>query len=644
MSLIRIENLTKQLGGRVVLDDLSIEFVPGEIVGLVGSNGAGKTTLFRLIAGQMAADMGRVHVARGLEVGYLPQEPALDSSSTVHDETMSAFAELLALERRMHELSEAMASAHGAGLHTLMDQYERVNERFLAADGYNLERKAAEVLGGLGFAPDEYQKPIAVLSGGQKCRVALAKLLLAQRQFLLLDEPTNHLDIDAVRWLEGFLAAHAGGAVIISHDRYLLDRLAQRIVLLERGKLRSYAGNYSTYVETRRVEALTQQRQFEKDRAFIEKERSFIAQHLAGQRSAQAKGRRTRLERMLGENAFVLDTPQQRRELKLEFDGSQGGARATLRAQDLSKQLGGRPLFEGVSLLVNPGQALGITGPNGTGKSTLLKVIVGVMPADAGRCEIDPRARVGYFAQDAASLTHEWTILRQMQEARPDLSEQSARSLLGRFLFSGDDVFKPIRDLSGGEQSRLRLLMLLMLNPDVLILDEPTNHLDISSREALEDALVDFNGAILVVSHDRYFLDRIVDRLLVLRDASHRTFSGNYTAYIEQIEREAAQVQVGRPDDKPARPVAAANSPKPQRDAVGQARAQLRRLGLAQVEALIGQREAQIVALHERFADPQSYRDPGAAARLQAELDAAKAELSLAEEVWFELSEKQSGA
>ncbi|MFO0838863.1 MAG: ABC-F family ATP-binding cassette domain-containing protein [Phycisphaerae bacterium] len=649
MSIIRVENVTKQLGERLVLDDLSLQLNAGEIVGLVGPNGVGKTTLFRLIAGQLQPDIGAVRIARGLEIGYLPQKPRLDSTRTVHDEALGAFAELLALETRMHQLSADMADAHGARLHELMEQYERVNERFLAEDGYNIERRTAEVLGGLGFSAEETTRPIGVLSGGQKCRVALAKLLLGQSQFLLLDEPTNHLDIDAVGWLERFLSQHSGGAVIISHDRYLLDRLAQRIIELDRGKVSAYAGNYSAYVETKRVATLTQQRQFEIDRAFIAKERDFIARHLAGQRSAQAKGRRTRLERMLEQNEFVVSAPTERRDLKLNFSNRDSGG-ATLRAADLSRRIGDQTLFSGLSLDVHPGQALGITGPNGTGKSTLLKVLVGKIEADAGRVEIEGRARVGYYAQDAAMLNESWTVLRQVQEVRPDLLETAARSLLGRFLFVGDDVFKRIGDLSGGEQSRLRLLILLAENPDILILDEPTNHLDIASREALEDALIEFEGAILVVSHDRYFLDRIVDRLLLMRAGSHATFAGNYSYYAEQVQREEdAAAQRARRVEKSKHGAAqssATKSPHAAKSNAGRAEASkrlapFRKLSLANLEALIAKHERDIAALHDRFGDPQVYRDKELAQRLQAELEQAKTQLALAEEAWFERSERE---
>ncbi len=640
MAAITIQNVMKQFGDRVVLDGVSIELQPGEIVGLVGPNGAGKTTLFRLIAGHMQPDFGTVTRARGLAVGYLPQIPEVDLERTLHDEVLSAFEDVLALEQKMLALSEQIAEHHDTQRgHELMAQYDKITAQFQTSGGYEYEQRVGEILGGLGFEPADYKLKMNVLSGGQKCRAALAKLLLRDTSYLLLDEPTNHLDIDAVRWLEKFLAGHHGGAAIISHDRYLLDRVASRIIEVDQARLKSYTGNYSTYAETRRVERLTQERQFDKDAAFLEKERDFIARHLAGQRSNEAKGRRTRLERRMAAGEFVTQRPGERATLKISFDTEVDPGRVVLRSDGLAKGFERRPLFSDLNLMLQATQRLGITGPNGTGKSTLLKVLLGEMPASAGSIERDPRAAVGYFSQDASELDSGSTVIGEIRAVRSGWSEQQVRTTLGAFLFSGEDVFKPIRVLSGGERARVRLLKLILAQPNVLVLDEPTNHLDIPSREALEEALDDFPGAILAVSHDRYFLDRIVDRLLVIRPEGHRHFLGNYTAYVESLEREQSAAATAREAaqeaDKAKRSASQGSGAAKARPSGGKKqRSPLDRMTVEELEKRIAEREAKIDELNHRFADPQTYRDPELAGRLQAELTLVRAELDEAMEAW----------
>ena len=646
---IRLDSVTKQYGGRMVINDLTLDLTAGEIFGLVGPNGAGKTTLFKLIAGMIQPDIGAVTVSKGLQIGYLPQEPEVPLDRTLHDEVLSVFSDLLALEERMHALSADMATNPPADkLADLMTQYDRANDRFIAEGGYEYEQRLNQILGGLGFAPEDYKLPMTALSGGQRCRAALAKLLLDDGEYLLLDEPTNHLDIDAVRWLEKFLAGHQGGAIIISHDRYLLDRVAKHIIELENGKVYSYPGNYTNYVKTRDVRRLTQQRQYEKDKEFIEKERDYVARYLAGQRSSQAKGRRTRLERMLDAGEFVTDAPQDRRTMKLDFEGRnkqrfETGSRGdeTLVAEGLSKRYGDKVLFNDFSLRVTAGMRVGITGPNGTGKSTLMKAMLQHIPADAGKTKIDSHAVIGYFAQDALGLQPERTILEEIREIRPDLTETQVRSILGGFLFSGEDSFKKIGVLSGGEQSRVRLVKLMLSGPTLLMLDEPTNHLDIGSREVLEEALADFPGTIITISHDRYFLDRIVDHLLVMRDGVQQFFRGNYSTYIEQYEQELTRNDASSKSARVAKESQGrAQPPKPPNKSPAAPRKKLgfnspfAKMSVEELETLIQKREAQVRELNERYGDPNVYKDPAKLQQLQSELDERKRDLAAAEEAW----------
>ncbi len=660
MGVIRLESVSRQFAGQVIFSDLSLELHSGQTTALVGANGSGKTTLFRLITGEVPIESGSVSHSRDVEIGYLPQEPTFESATTLKEAVGAAFAELLDMEHRLAELSHRIAELHEAPeAEQLMRQYDRLHARFEAAGGYTFEQRLSEVLGGLGFSPRDYDLPVAALSGGQKCRAALARLLLQDATFLLLDEPTNHLDIDAVHWLELFLKSHSGGAAIISHDRYLLDRLAERTIELVpgRGGARavSYTGNYSAFVEQRETQRLTEARRYEQDQAFIARERGYIARYKAGQRARQAQGRLKRLERQIGSGELATGREsQQRRSASIHFGAASPRSRtqtAVVEVRGLAKAYGDKRLFESLDLDVWTGQRLGITGPNGTGKSTLLKILVGQVVADAGTARVAPTAKVGYFAQDALELDPGRTIIEEIQAVRGDFLERDARQYAARFLFVDDDPFKRVAVLSGGEQSRVRLMKLILSAPDLLILDEPTNHLDIASREALEGALDEFEGTIIAVSHDRYFLDRVIDRLLVIRPEGWRLFPGNYSEYIETADREraaaqaaadAARVEARRKAHAAARSAvrgsdaraAASGGVAPRRPASRYAK-----LSLEALEALIHDHTARLAALQQRFGDPEIYKDPAALSQLQGELAAVQAELDEAEAAWIERAE-----
>lgn len=637
MAAVTVQGVTKQFGTQVVLQEVSLELQAGQTVGLVGANGAGKTTLFRLITGDLTPDLGTVTRSRGVEIGHLPQEPGSVPECTLHDEVFSVFADLLALEQKLHELSEQMAGAgEGPELTELMERYERVNTRFIAAGGHTFETRLKEILGGLGFTLAEYDQPMGTLSGGQKCRAALAKVLLEDRSFLLLDEPTNHLDIDAVRWLEKFLAGHHGGAVIISHDRYLLDRLCDRILETETRKVASFPGNYTNYAETKYRRALTQQRQYEKDSAFIEKERDFIRRNVAAQRTQVAKGRRKRLERRLAAGEFVTEAPTDTKSTKFTFQRIESRGGPVIRCEDLAMAFDDHVLYRDLNLQVNAGERVGITGPNGTGKTTLLRNILGTVAPLAGRVVFDHEVTTGYYAQEHVDLDPRRTVLEEIRHACPNLTELEARSLLGGYRFRGNDVFKTLGNLSGGEQSRVRLATLILGAPELLVLDEPTNHLDIPAREALEQALSTFTGTVVVVSHDRYFLDRIADRLLVLRADQHKVYAGNYSYYIEQLEQQRLAEQA-RTTGTPRRARRAAST----RGQRKRERSPYDHLSIEQIEELLTERETQLEQLSARFGDSEVYKDAAKLAELRAQSEALQQELAQIEAAWEERAEDQ---
>ncbi len=625
--------MTKQFGEQIVLNGLTAEFRSGETVGLVGANGCGKTTLFRIITGELEADTGEVICSKSVKIGYLAQSLDLGTDTTLEEEVTQAFAGLYEMERRLEAMAHKMAAPDAPD--SLMHDYDRIRSRFESSGGFDMQKRLGEVLGGLGFIQSDWSLPMTALSGGQRCRAALAKLLLEDQSFLLLDEPTNHLDIDAVRWLEKYLSNYRGGAIIISHDRYLLDHVVDRIVEVEGGRATGYAGGYSTYLETRANNQLTAERQFEKDQAFIAKEQAFINKHMASQRTKEAQGRRTRLERRKKAGEFVTEVARNRKGVKLNFDGVQTDGSTVLRVDDIAKAFDGREVLKCVRFQIQGQQRFGITGPNGVGKSTLLKIVMDELALDSGTFEWDTRGEVGYYAQDTGALDPKKTALECIHDICPDLNETQKRSLLGRFHFYGEDVFKTVNLLSGGERSRIRLLRLILSNPSVLVLDEPTNHLDIPSREALEEALSDFPGTLIVVSHDRYFLDQIVNHLLVLRPGGHEVFDGNYSDYVRTWESRRADTARKKAvsKDKAAQNQAATK----QQNSSGSGHRKSSKydsLSIEQIEAQILELEEKIEVLNERFGDPKIYKDPEAARSLKAELEEVKTELEEAEECW----------
>ena len=630
--LLSAENLVLSFGGQRVLDGANLRLDRGERLGLIGANGTGKTTLLRVVTGEQEPDDGQVNLARGATVGVLRQDPVFTPGHSVRDEAELAFAELHALADVLRDLEHRMADA-GDDLDAVMAQYEAAQQRFETAGGHAWRHRLDAALEGVGLGPTFWETPVEKLSGGQRSRLALAKLLVGEPDVLLLDEPTNHLDLEAVEWLEGFLGRYAGAVLVISHDRYLLDRLATRIARLDRGQIQSYPGNYTAYLKQRELAELSQGRAFEKEQAAIEKEQEYIRRFKAGQRARQAKGREVRLERKLAAGDVVGEV---RRDAKINIDlGGGGGRGLVLAVEKLAKRYGELVLWRDVRFDVLHGDRVGVVGPNGGGKTTLLKALLGHEPADGGRVKWGVNLDVGYYDQRLDDFDPAATVLHSAARDAPEgIKPQQVRDLLAALLLRGGAVDKPMAALSGGERARVMLCRLLLRRPDVLVMDEPTNHLDIPSREALEAALDGFGGTIVCVSHDRYFLEKVTDRLLVIEPPTVTDFPGDYDAWREKKAAKAAKAASALPTKPAVQSVKAPNQTSPSQSA----NKYTRPFGLVATPALeedITETEIALAEAQERFADPAAMSDPAEAKRLTAETAALQKKLEQMEEEYF---------
>ena len=637
MAIISIQNAHKSFGSEVVFDELNLQFGANEKIGMVGANGSGKTTILKLILGLTRPDMGDVVIEKGLRIAHLPQEPSYDQSKTLMEEMHAGVEHIRILQERLQEVSHELEGLTGGKLAAKMKQYDRLTHEFELEGGYAYEARIRMTLKGLGFDDASYDAMIPSLSGGQLSRLGLAKVLMLETDLLLLDEPTNHLDLQATEWLEAFLNSYEGAVVIISHDRYLLDRIATKIVDVENRGATVWKGNYSNFVKSKEVTRLQRAREHEARVEMVERTRDFIARNKdqEGMRGT-ARGRKTRLEKMLKENPDFLEGPDNSRTIRFQFPRSERRSDLVLRCERLSKSFDTLTLFEELTFDILTGERLGITGPNGTGKSTLLRILLGQMAPSSGTLRVGDNLRIGYLDQHGDVLNSEHTVLDAAREANPRLTPEEVRSQLGAFLFSGDDVFKKVEGLSGGQRNRLMLCRLVLTKPDILILDEPTNHLDIASREMLEQALARYNGALVVVSHDRYFLDQMVDRLLVVGTDPLGQLCYGRTEFVDgrpTYSHYASLLQKRR--EKQAQPQAKRKTPaKKVRRAGGDRSAatppefkRFNKYTVAQIEERIMTLEETIAALKERFGAQEVYRNPDLLQELQNEFSGQSAEL-----------------
>lgn len=539
MAVLKINGLSKSFGIKTVFENVSFEVRSGERIGLVGANGAGKTTLLRCLMGQEDYDKGSVSTSPGAVIGYLRQDFNYESQ-TLREEMELAWKDVLYYKDKLAELARKLETSHDE---ELVAAYGRTEERFEYLGGYDYEATTRKILTGLGFSDADWDRDIHGFSGGQKVRINLVAAFVRHPDFLFLDEPTNHLDMGMLEWLEEYLRSYRGGILMVSHDRYFLDATTTGIIDLENHQIHTYRGNYTQFTKVKALNEEAQERAYEKQQEHIRETEEYIRKYKAGIKAKQARGRQSQLDRM-----ERIEKPIHRQSLHFQFEKPAECAEKVLDVMHVTSSYGDHVIFKDLTMHIKKGESVGLIGPNGAGKSTLLKLIVGDKRADGGFIQIGNRVKPGYYSQELDRLNSEYTVLEQIENDF-DMGEREARNLLGMFLFRGDDVFKPVSLLSGGERARLTLLMLFLEKPNFLILDEPTNHLDIPTREIMEQALAAFGGTSLIVSHDRYFLDRVTTRILEMENGKLTEYLGNYSYYrekkknLEEYERDRMEAE-----------------------------------------------------------------------------------------------------
>lgn len=668
--ILSCSNICKSFGENDILKQVSFHIEDHEKAAIVGINGAGKSTLLKVLIGKLNADDGVVTWAKGASIGYLAQHQDLEGAETIYDALLEVKKPVIQMEARIRSLELEMKSASGDELETKLSEYSRLNHEFEMADGYSYQSEITGVLKGLGFTEDEFSKPITALSGGQKTRVSLGKLLLTKPDILLLDEPTNHLDMESIAWLETYLRNYSGAVIIVAHDRYFLDRVVTKIIELDMGHCTVFSGNYSAYSDKKAMlrdaairAYLNQQQEIRHQEAVIAKLKSF-------NREKSIKRAESR-EKML-DKIERLEKPTQANDsmdIRLEPDVVSGND--VLTVTDLSKSFDRQTLFTNVDFEIKRGERVAIIGNNGTGKTTLLKIINGIIPADSGQIRLGSKVHIGYYDQEHQVLHMDKTLFQEIQDTYPNMNNTQIRNTLAAFLFTGDDVFKLIRDLSGGERGRVSLAKLMLSDANFLLLDEPTNHLDITSKEILESALNRYTGTVLYVSHDRYFINRTATRILDLTDGSFINYIGNYDYYLEKKEdveaafaaRQMAQTAANHPTggnsqqaastasgissnrtSQAAMTASSAGSPadgkidwKAQKEE--QARLRKRQNELKKVEDKIHELETRDGEIDELLSQEEVYTDVSRLMELNKEKEAIQEELEALYEKWEELAE-----
>lgn len=625
MAVLKISGLSKSFGIKTVFENVSFEVRSGERIGLVGANGAGKTTLLKCIMGAEEADKGSVKASDGAIIGYLRQDFNY-TSHTIREEMEDAWKDVLYYKDRMETLARALESSKSD--EKLVEAYGRAEARFEFLGGYDYESTTRKILTGLGFSDDDWDRDIHSFSGGQKVRINLAAAFVRHPDFLLLDEPTNHLDMGMLEWLEEYLRSYKGGILMISHDRYFLDGAATGIIDLENHHIRSFRGGYTRYMETKENQDRAYEKAYEKQQEHIKETEEYIRRYKAGIKAKQARGRQSQLNRLVR-----LEKPVHQASLRFHFDPPQECADKVLDVLRVEGSYGSHILFKDLTIHIKKGETVGLIGPNGAGKTTILKMITGEKKPDTGFIQLGNNVKMGYYSQEQERLHPKLTVLDEVRDTF-NFGEKEARNILGMFLFRGDDVFKTVGMLSGGEKARLSLLCLFLEKPNFLILDEPTNHLDIPTREIMEDAIEAFGGTCLVVSHDRYFLDKVADRILELDHGKLTEYLGNYSYYkekkqdLEAFEKDRNGKEEEAEKETEEKPRENEHQVKTEVSAADVSK-------LSHVEMEIGRLEATM-----KMYTVQMSMNPDQYAELADEYAEAKKKLDKLYEKWDELAEK----
>ena len=634
MVLLSLSAVRKAFGTNEVIRDATLALQEGERLGLVGVNGSGKTTLLKIINGDMPSDGGEISIAKDARIGFLTQHADIDGELSIMEELTRVFDPLIAMEKRLRALEAEMAEAHedAEAFARLSNEYDKLTRRFEDAGGYEWPSRVQGVLAGLGFAKDRRDMPARLLSGGEKTRLCLARILLMQPEILMLDEPTNHLDLAAVGWLEDTLKKYPGTVIVISHDRYFLNAVCDCMAELSMGRLTRYSGNYDAFVRKRQANLERQLKEYKLQQAEIARQEAIIARYRMFNREKSIKAAESREKRL--EKIVRLEKPVSEDKVRFSFEARRRTGEDVLIAKDLSKSYDGRKLFEHFSLHLRAGDRVALIGPNGVGKTTLLRIFVGEETADGGTMKFGANVDIGYYDQHQAGLHPDKDVLNELWDDFPRLDADRVRGVLALFLFTGDDVFQKIHTLSGGERGRLALAKLMLRKDNLLFMDEPTNHLDMDSREVLEHALDDFDGTLLAVSHDRYFINRVANRVIEMSAEGVREYLGNYDDYLEK--KRAALL----PEE-----AASDGLTQTQRDKLKRkerlARESRRQLEdrVRAVEAEIARTEAEVARLEAEMAAPGAWQDPEAGRALTESHARAKETLDALYDEWAELAE-----
>ena len=639
--ILACQQISKAFGTHQVLNEISFHIEDNEKATIVGVNGAGKTTLLKIIMGEMTADDGEIIISKGKTIGYLAQHQDTDSDHTIYDEVLEAKRDVIAMEEKIRRLEKDMKHAEGDVLTSMMNEYSSLTHRFELADGYAWRSEITGVLKGLGFAEEEFGKKVAKLSGGQKTRVFLGKLLLTKPDIILLDEPTNHLDMDSIRWLESFLANYKGAVLVISHDRYFLDKVVTKVIDLEHGKAVTYRGNYTTYVTKKEAIIEAQILEYENQQQEIKHQEEVITKLKSFNREKSIKRAESR-EKMLEKMELVEKPITYQPKIRIRFEPCVESGNDVLMIDNLSKSFGSQLLFHELHMDIKRGEKVALIGKNGTGKTTILKIINKYLAADTGKIALGAKVRIGYYDQEQQVLHDEKTIFDEISDTYPALTHTRIRNLLAAFLFTGDEVFKRIGSLSGGEKGRVSLAKLMLSNANFLILDEPTNHLDLHSKEILEDAIRNYEGTVFYVSHDRYFINKTATRILDLTDKGLINYKGDYDYYLEKKEEglivpDSASIQKTESISSSSASGNSKEDWKQKKEAEREARK--RANDLKKCETKIAELEAKLEELDETMALPENASSSAKLLDLSREQSLVSDELEKLYELWETLAE-----